>query len=97
LKKERKESEELLLQKLDNINKSIETKEDINLLYDRAKIYIQLGKNAYAINDYNRIIKIDNNQQYAKSQVEFLKTILKYNNTDIYASPNTNFDPWLDE
>jgi hypothetical protein len=25
-----------------------------------------------------------------------LKTIVKYTNTDIYSSTNTNMDPWMD-
>lgn len=66
------------------------------LLHLRAEIYIKLQQPAKAINDYNLILGLDPKDTTAKFQVEHLKTILKFNNTDIYANPNTNLDPWLD-
>jgi len=68
----------------------------VELLYKRAELLIKSGDNAMAVNDFNRILKLDPEQKYAKSQLEFLTTILRYNNTDIYASTNTNMDPWLE-
>lgn len=93
--KETKSSEDLnnLIGELDVL---INKYPKIELFYKRAELLIKLGENAKAINDYNQIIKLDSNQQLAKSQIEYLSTILRFNNTDIYASPNTNFDPWLE-
>ena len=68
----------------------------VELLYKRAELLIKMGDNAMAVNDFNRILKLDPEQKYAKSQLEFLTTILRFNNTDIYASTNTNMDPWLE-
>lgn len=70
--------------------------ENIHLLHLRAKLHIKLQKPALAINDYNKILTVNPKDQIAGFQVEHLKTILKFNNTDIYANPNTNLDPWLD-
>jgi len=69
---------------------------DTELLYARANIYEKLQKWGDAINDYLRITSLDKNEQKAQTRVEMLKTILRYTNTDIYSSPNTNYDPWLE-
>lgn len=69
---------------------------DIDLLYERAKLLTQLGENTKAVNDFSKILKLDPEQKYAKAQLEYLTTIIRYNNTDIYASTNTNMDPWLE-
>lgn len=68
----------------------------IQLLHLRAEIYIKLQQPAKAINDYNLILSLDPKDTTAKFQIEHLRTILKFNNIDIYANPNTNLDPWLD-
>jgi regulator of sirC expression with transglutaminase-like and TPR domain len=68
----------------------------IDLLELRAMIYKKLQKFGLAINDYRSILLIDKNHKQAQIQTEQLLTILKYQNTDIFESPNTNFDPWLD-
>ncbi len=69
---------------------------DTELLYARADLYEKLQKWGEAINDYLQIISVDKNDKKAKTRAEMLRTILRYNNTDIYASPNTNYDPWLE-
>ena len=66
------------------------------LLHIRAEINIKLQKYGPAINDYHKLLKIDPDDRTAAFQVGQLKTILKFNNTDIYAHPNTNLDPWMD-
>jgi thioredoxin-like negative regulator of GroEL len=70
--------------------------DDTELLYARANLYEKLQKWGEAINDYLQISSIDKDDQKAKTRTEMLRTILRYNNTDIYASPNTNYDPWLE-
>lgn len=69
---------------------------DIEVLHARAQLYVKLQELGKAINDYTTIITLDKDDKIAATQIIQLKSILKYNNTDIYASPNTNFDPWLD-
>ena len=68
----------------------------IVLLQARAELYKKLQKFGLAINDYQTILSLDKTNQQAQVQTEQLLTILKYQNTDIFESPNTNFDPWLD-
>lgn len=70
--------------------------ENIGLLQSRAELYKKQQKFGLAINDYRTILSIDENNQQALVQSEQLLTILKFRNTDIFESPNTNFDPWLD-
>lgn len=84
------------LSELDKLNKLIDKKPEIDLLYQRAKLLMSFGENAKAINDYYHILSIDKDEKLAKVKIEYLKTILRYTNTDIYANPNTNLDPWLE-
>ena len=79
------------------LNKWLKIEPDnIVLLEQRAAIFEKLQQYGNAINDLKKIIEIapDNNQ--ARVKIDMLKTILRYTNTDIYASPNTNMDPWLE-
>ncbi len=69
---------------------------DIDILLIRASLHQKLQSYGKAINDCQSILAIDPDHQLARVQKESLHSILHYNNTDIYASPNTNFDPWLD-
>ena len=69
---------------------------NIRLLQTRAEIYTKQQKFGLAINDYKTILSLDKSNKKAAIQIEQLQTILKYQNTDIFESPNTNFDPWLD-
>ena len=66
------------------------------LLEKRAKLHEKFQQYGKAINDYKSILDNDPENKFAKSQIELLKTILRYSNTDIYASTNTNMDPWLE-
>jgi len=70
--------------------------ENLRLLHLRAQLSVKLQKFGQAINDYKSILAVNKDDHTATAQIEQLQTILKYNNTDIYANPNTNFDPWLD-
>lgn len=71
-------------------------KQDIELFEFRALLYEKLELFGSAINDYQHILSLQADHKKALSQISYLKSILFFNNTDIYASPNTNFDPWLD-
>ncbi len=69
---------------------------DIVLLEQRATLYEKLQQYGKAINDYKKILETDPGHKQALTKTELLSTILRYTNTDIYASTNTNMDPWLE-
>ncbi len=73
-----------------------ENPNNIQLLLARADLYTRQQNLGQAINDYRSILARDSDNTSAKVQIEQLLMILKYQNTDIFESPNTNFDPWLD-
>lgn len=69
---------------------------DIELLFERAELFTSIQQHGNAINDYLTILKIVPDNKIAKTKLELLRTIIKYSNIDIYASTNTNMDPWED-
>jgi hypothetical protein len=73
-----------------------ESPEDIELLHIRAQLFEKQQEWGKAINDYLKILSLDPSNKKAKTQSAMLKTILRYNNTDIYSSPNTHYDPWFE-
>lgn len=79
------------------LNKNLEnTVKDIPLLHARAELHVKLQEFGNAVNDYRLILAYDKSDQLAAGQIEHLSTILRYSGNDIYASPNTNLDPWLE-
>ncbi|PKP31253.1 MAG: hypothetical protein CVT99_10160 [Bacteroidetes bacterium HGW-Bacteroidetes-16] len=70
--------------------------EPVNMLRLRAAIWVKLDEKGKAINDYREMLVLDPEDEEAATQIQYLQTILRYNNTDIYANPNTNMDPWLE-
>ncbi|RLD91386.1 MAG: hypothetical protein DRJ09_01365 [Bacteroidetes bacterium] len=81
---------------LTEINTRLNNKVDVDLLLCRAGILTKFQQYGMAINDYSKVLEIDPDSKHATTQIDLLKTILRYTNTDIYASPNTNMDPWLE-
>ncbi|HJN06581.1 MAG TPA: hypothetical protein QF480_08190 [Bacteroidales bacterium] len=69
---------------------------NISLLHTRAQLYTKIQEHGKAINDYITILKSDPTDKEAQVKLDMLKTIVKYTNTDIYSSTNTNMDPWMD-
>jgi len=69
---------------------------DSDLLHLRAELYVKIQQNPKAINDYNLILSKNKSDKKALVQLEMLTTILRYSNTDIYSSTNTNMDPWME-
>ncbi len=67
-----------------------------HLLHERAELYTSIQEYGKAINDYLRLIEINADDKIAIAKLSILRNILKYSNIDIYASTNTNMDPWLD-
>ncbi len=70
--------------------------DDITLLEQRADLYYQTGNFGKAINDYQQILKLNPELKKIETKIDLIRTILRYSNTDIYASTNTNMDPWLE-
>ncbi len=85
--------------KLDSlINKlNIEIETDANAIIPKhqlAKVYIKKEEFSKAVNLYIEILKIDPNDELAKTQKDFVMTILSQGRLDIYACTNTHIDPW---
>jgi hypothetical protein len=66
------------------------------LLHERAGLFTKIQDHGNAINDYIAIIGINPDDDVARVKLDMLKTISRFTNTDIYANPNTNLDPWLE-
>lgn len=86
-----------ILGKIQELNKLI-SEDDINidLLHTRAEMFSKIQNHSSAINDYLAILEINPSDNIAKVKLDMLRTIVRYTNTDIYANPNTNMDPWLE-
>lgn len=67
-----------------------------DLLHKRAQLYSKIQENTKAINDYIAILESCPSDKEAQVKLNMLQTIVKYVNTDIYASTNTNLDPWME-
>ena len=70
--------------------------ENTKLLHQRAELYTSLQDHGKAVNDYLNILKVTPEDKEAKTKLGLLRSILKYSNIDVYASTNTNMDPWMD-
>ncbi len=91
------QGETALLKVLALLNKAIETRpDDEELYFMRAELFYKLNRYGKAINDYLKVLELHPEHKEAAGKIDIIKTILRYNNTDIYASPNTNMDPWLE-
>ncbi len=90
------ESKDLETQIEDITKKITNTINDISLLHLRSELYTKLQQHSKAINDYLSILKLDPSDKEAKVKLEMIRTIVRYTNTDIYASTNTNMDPWME-
>ncbi len=85
-----------ILELIQSINKDINnTENSIDLLYERAALFTKLQEHSKAINDYIAILEVNPSYKDVPVKLDMLKTIVKYVNTDIYASTNTNMDPWM--
>lgn len=62
----------------------------------RADVYYLKQEFAKALNDYNKVLKIDPGDKSIVSKIEMIKDILKFQSLDIYSATNLNMDPWLD-
>lgn len=86
-----------ILKQIEEITDKIQkASNDINLLHTRAELYTKLQEHSNAINDYIAILKLSPADKEVKVKLDMLQTIVRYTNTDIYASTNTNMDPWME-
>lgn len=74
----------------------LDAEDKIGLLHSRAELYTKIQEHSNAINDYIAILKSNPKDKEARIKLDMLKTIVKFVNTDIYASTNTNMDPWME-
>lgn len=82
---------------LNKLNTAIKSKpENIELLLIRGDLFYNLQHYSKALNDYNKILRIESENKIVSSKIEMIKDILKFQAVDIYASTNLNVDPWLD-
>ncbi len=91
------EGEENILKAVKILDEAIKAQpEDEELYFIRAEFFYKLNRYGAAINDYIKVVEINPGNKEAVGKIDIIKTILRYNNTDIYANPNTNMDPWLE-
>lgn len=89
--------EENILEAVKVLDKAIDAQpEDEELFFMRAGFLYKLNRYGDAINDYNKVVELNPKNKEAAGKVDLIHTILRYHNTDIYANPNTNMDPWLE-
>ncbi len=91
------EGEENILKAVKKLNEAIKTQPgDEALYFMRAEFFYKLNRYGAAINDYLKVVDLNPDNKEAAGKIDLIHTILRYNNTDIYANPNTNMDPWLE-
>jgi len=91
------EGEENILKAVKKLNEAIKAQPGNGELYFmRAELFYKLNRYGDAINDYNKVVELNPENKEAAGKIDLIHTILRYHNTDIYANPNTNMDPWLE-
>ncbi len=91
------EGKENILKAVKMLDEAIKVQpKDEALYFMRAEFFYKLNQYGAAINDYNKVVDMNPENKEAVGKIDLIHTILRYNNTDIYANPNTNMDPWLE-
>jgi tetratricopeptide (TPR) repeat protein len=91
------EGEKAILEAVNELNKMIEAQPgDEDLYFVRAELFYKLNRYGEAMNDYRKVTELHPENKEAAGKIDLLQTILRYHNTDIYASTNTDMDPWLE-
>jgi len=89
--------EENILKAVKLLDEAIKTQPlDEELYFLRAEFFYKLSRYGEAINDYNKVVELNPGNKEAVGKIDMIQTILRYHNTDIYANPNTDMDPWLE-
>ncbi len=91
------EGEENILKAVKILNEAIKARPgEEELYFMRAESFNKLNRYGDAINDYYKVVELNPDNKEAIGKIDLIHTILRYHNTDIYANPNTNMDPWLE-
>lgn len=89
--------EENILKAVKMLDEAIKAQpDDEDFYFARAELLYKLNRYGKAINDYNKVVELNPENKEAIGKIDLIHTILRYNNTDIYANPNTDMDPWLE-
>ena len=80
---------------VDLLTKAYELDEsNLEVLERRADMYHKLNRLADSVNDFNRYLRINPNNEELEARKELVQTILKNSQLDIYGCTNTHLDPW---
>ncbi len=91
------EGEKAILEGIKLLNDLLKARPgDEDLFFLRAEFFYKLNRYGEAMNDYMRVAELNPGNKEAAGKIDIIKTILRYHNTDIYASTNTDMDPWLE-
>lgn len=91
------EGEKAILEAVDKLSEMIESQPGNEELYFvRAELFYKLNRYGESMNDYRKVTELNPDNREAAGKIDLLRTILRYHNTDIYASTNTDMDPWLE-
>ena len=91
------EGEEAILKGVKRLDEMLKARpDDEELHFMRAELFYKLNRYGEAMNDYLKVTELNPENKEAAGKIDIIKTILRYHNTDIYASPNTDMDPWLE-
>lgn len=91
------EGEEAILKGVKQLDEALKAQpDDEELHFMRAELFYKLNRYGDAMNDYMKVAELNPDNKEAAGKIDIIKTILRYHNTDIYASPNTDMDPWLE-
>ena len=68
--------------------------ENLEVLEKRANAYHKLNRLADSVNDFNRYLSINPEDETLRARKDLVETILKNSQLDIYGCTNTHLDPW---
>lgn len=66
----------------------------LTVLQKRADCYHKLNQWPKALNDYNRYLRLNPENEELKAKRDLVEIIIKNGQLDIYACTNTHLDPW---
>ena len=67
---------------------------NLEVLEKRADAYHKLNLLADSVNDFNRYLRIDPENEILRARKDLVEIILKNSQLDIYGCTNTHLDPW---
>ena len=68
--------------------------ENLEVLEKRADAFHKLNRLADSVNDFNRYLRINPDNETLRARKDLVQTILKNSQLDIYGCTNTHLDPW---